>query len=286
MNENTLSTQVQDYLKGRLSSPEKAAFEQKLAEDPALQQELALQRLEMEATESLIAAETRQLFENWKQEAPNLAPKRFNFTAGHAGIVLLSLVLLYGVYRWMQAPLPPPPPPIVQPERVPAPVAEQNNPVSPKPEMAKPAALNPYPALAKAHFKEPVLSSFRSGKDNSAGSRWQDAKTAYEKRNYDRVLSLLVDMDSTRRQSADFLTGCALFHLNRYEEASNKFLLVLSAGNQQFKWQSEWSLLLCRLAQYPKFEKDARQRLDAILANPNHPYHEQATQLKKSIKKE
>ncbi|MBK8968455.1 MAG: tetratricopeptide repeat protein [Lewinellaceae bacterium] len=68
MNDNINTDRIEAYLLGHLAPAEAAAFEQEMAQNPALATEVDKQRLELRAMELLAEAELRANFSAWKAE--------------------------------------------------------------------------------------------------------------------------------------------------------------------------------------------------------------------------
>ncbi len=299
MKDHIFSDLVRDYLKGNLSMVEMERFEQALFADRDLQKEVALQRAEMEAGEGLLAEETRHLFKHWKSEAVVPSANQSNLKPIYWVALILGLCLLTGeLYTIFQVPEGTPPAntaPVQQ--QIVAPTRDENTPVSvpgitPEQDLKttpstdqKKSAKHPteYAALALKHFKEPVFSNFRSGSRDTASGPFEKAQAAYLAAQYEEVLRLLKQPLPQQQQSADFLSACAFFHLKRYEEAAAQFSTLIAANSRKYKFQSEWSLLLCRVAVYPKYKMETLKQLDDMNASPDHPYYEPAKRLKKSL---
>lgn len=284
MMESTPDDLIRAYLKGQLEDTALQDFEQRLQTEASLPRTLALHRTEMAAAELLIAAEAREWFKTW-QSAPPPAKKN---TLNTILFWLLGGSLFLAVLLWLwpsfskQTPLPTPPSekakPLEQPTPKPAPEIAQPT-TAPKPPRMSPPAPS-YTALALRQLPDPVRTAFRrTKKDTLALSPLRRAQDAFVAGDYTETLVLLALTDSSQAQSAAFLAAHALFRLKKFGEASKIFTSLIGQNSRQYKFQSEWGLLMCRLTDLPQGEKAFRQQLNGILENPDHPYYNQAKRL-------
>lgn len=302
MKENIPEELLRDYLKGKLTPSDRENLEHLLRDNPELAQTLALLRTEMAASELLIASETRELFKEWQAQK---TPRR-GFSDKKSGlwwIAFVALLLFVPAAVWLfnrpdaalpeqnENPAPPQEAPV--PEQKPTP---EKSPVMP--EVQPPVATIPPEttvatvrksqtnrALATQFLPDPLLSKYRRSPTDTVLSTFNRAQEAYEAGDYRLTLELLAQTDSTRLQSATFLSAHALFHLQRFEEAEAGFMRLVQLDSRQYRYLSEWGALMCRLANSPKREPIFRQQLNGILANAAHPYHEQAKALEKELHK-
>lgn len=279
--------QIRDYLKGRLSGEERAAFESRLRQDAALTARLELLRAEMAAAELLIAEDTRALFEHWRQERPNKEAFWRRPRFWYATFVLTA-VLVLGAWWFYTAKEPEPPVELPLREQR-SPVQEEKKSVPVAPTATAPAARRPkktdYIALADRYFQEPVQPTVRRPLADTTLSPLRSAQEAYGQGRYEEALEWLAQVDSTRGQSAAYWQANALYHLRRFAEAEAAFAQLVADNSRQYRYASEWGMLMCRLAVLPK-EKDLfEKQLQAIIADPKHPYAGQAVQLDAAIRK-
>ena len=272
MNEKIPDGLLRRYLRGTLSQTEREQFEKELDNDPELVEEVALRRAEMAASELLINTESRQWFQEWQQPGENhfwgKASVRW-LLAIAAGIALIFAAIL--LLR---------PPEVVIPQK-PAPRVLPPQAASPLPESGS----NGYIAMARQYAEKPVLSGtrqLRAGESNV--SAFRQAQDAYAAGEFQKALDLLTQTDKSQLQSATFLEAHALFQLQRFDEAAERFSRLIENNSRQFRYSSEWGLLMCRLAELPEQTPEFRQQLRDILANPQHPYYEQAKKLQTTLK--
>lgn len=283
---------LRDYLLGKLSPADRDTFQSRLQTDPELAQELALQRAEMAASELLIAADTRNLFGQWRTEK--------HPGGGFSGIkpllwlggIAAGVLFIFAAIRLFS--------PVSAVEqtknRTALPIPPETQAVQNLPEQPgqtagtlpeKPATRSPkedYRQLAAQLLPEPVLSTLRRIPADSSVSSFYRAELAYSRGNYQETLDLLDQTDSTRWQATAFLSAHALFNLRRFAEAETRFGSLTAANSRQFRYLAEWGVLMCRLADFSKQEKAFRDQLYGILTRPEHPYFEQAQTLEKKLK--
>ena len=283
---------VRDYLQGKLSPADRDTFKKRLETDLDLVRELAVQRAEMAASELLIASESRELFREWQSKnSPRRGAAGFTPLLWLGGIAA-GLLLLFAAIRFFQQPAGPAAsaedaaPPLEQP----LPGAAENPaappPVAVIPEKPGPATLpsKDYFTLAKQLLPAPVLSNLRQSPTDSAASAYRRAEQAFAAGDYQKTLDLLARTDSTRWQSAAFLSAHAMFRLKRIDEAEKRFSLLAEQNSRQFRYSAEWGRLMCRLAGYPERERQFREQLNDILTKPDHPNYEQAKALDAALK--
>lgn len=294
MKENSPDDLVGAYLKGKLARPDLEDFEKQVESNPDLAEAVALRRAEMAASELLIASETRDLFGEWQQGGP---PPRNFFSPGSiawlAALAVGACLFAFLIRTRQQENLVPAdkpgPPANVPAKEMPAPVP----PITPKgpavellPEKKAPLkhTTGYYRALAERSMPDPLLSNLRQPSADSVVSTFRQAQLAYEAGKFAQTLDLLAQTDSSRLQSATFLKAHALFRLKRFGEAEALFSRLVEWNSRQFRFQSEWGLLMCRLSDYSRRKKEVRRQLDEILAKPEHPYFEKAKSLQNELK--
>lgn len=280
---------IKNYLQGRLSAPERAALEVLVASDPDLAQRVALLRAEMAAAELLIAEDTRQLFQTWgKQPRRTLLGKMpLLWSVGTIAVLLLLAIATWLTTRPTNTKTPPPPKANTQhPQAAPVPPPDRpRQPIAQVPPTTAPRhSATDYRALAAQNLYDPVLPNFRHAATDTADAPIAQAQQAFSAGNYEQTLRQLAQADSTHSQTTAFLAAHALFRLGRFGEAAEQFAALAAQRSRQYRYAAEWGLLLCRMAELPEQEAAFRQQLDALLAQPEHPYSEQAKALELGIR--
>lgn len=293
MKDNTTDDLIRAYLGGKLPPAEREGLEKRMLDDPELAEQVALQRAEAAAAELLIAAETRQLFQQWQAEEPQ---QPLVFRGGPlrwAVGIAAALLLVFAAWQMLRPPadmpMPgspaPPQPPADLPATPPAPTAGIEA-VTPSHRLNRTPASRPqnHLALAKQHLPDPLPANLRrSTTADSTASIFQKAQQAYAAGNYPRTLELLTQADAAQQQSATFLTAHTLFQLGRFGDAAEQFDRLIAQNSRQYRYRSEWGLLMCRLADRPRSETAFQNQLNEILAQPEHPCFQQAVALRKRL---
>ncbi len=280
MKETLSDEEIRAFLKGRGEPEERAAFAERLAIEPELAQQTARLRIEMAVSELLIAEETRALLQRWREQ------KRQGAFIGTrprliAAVLAMLLMLAGALWYFLTPPVPTPPP------------AEQHHRSTPQQALepeSEPIAQGPVTSSRRAEdyrrragrlLPDPPLPNFRHAPSAGSDDPVAKAQRAYAVGDYAAALNLLAQADSTRHQTAAFWAAHALFRLERYDEAAERFAALIAQGSRQYRYAAEWGLLLCYYAQFPTQTPAFRQQLQAILAQPNHPYFEQAKEIAK-----
>lgn len=294
MKKHLTDDQIQAYLRNQLPPTEREQLEKTLLDDPEIAEQVALQRAEAAAAELLIAAETRELFLQWQAKKtlprPVFRGGPLRWAIGGAAGLLLVFVAWQMLRPAAHEPLPGRPAPAQPPSELPAPQAAApaaQPPVATAPPKPKaPAKSRPqnYPALAQQHLPDPLPSNFRQpAAADSTASIFQTAQRAYGAGDYQQTLNLLAQTDVAQQQSAAFLAAHALFQLGRFGAAAEQFERLIAQNSRQFRFRSEWGLLMCRLADRPRSEKVFQKQWKEMLAQPEHPYFQQAKALRKAL---
>ncbi len=294
MKENSTNDLIRAYLGGKLPSTEREQLEKMMLNDPELAAQVALQRAEAAAAELLIADETRQLFQQWQSEKPRqhalFRSGPLRWAVGMAAALLLVCAMWQILRPAVDAPMPSSPAPTQPPADLPAtppasapqpPIAgvEQNPPAK-----AKGRSSN-HLTLAQQLLQDSPLTNLRQTTiTDSTASIFQKAQQAYASGDYSQTLALLVQADAAQQQSATFLMAHTLFQLGRFRDAAEQFDRLIAQNSRQYRYRSEWGLLMCRLADRPRSETAFQNQLKEILAQPEHPCFQQATALRDALK--
>ncbi len=278
MKETFSDEEILAFLKGRGDPEERAAFAERLTTEPELAQKTARLRIEMAVSELLIAEETRALLQRWR------AQKRQSAFIGTRprliAVVLAGLLMLAGaLWYFLTRPVPTPPPAEQHHRSTPQQALEpESEPIAQGPVTSSRRAED-YRRRASRLLPDPPLPNFRHALTTGSDDPVAQAQRAYAAGDYTAALDLLAQADSTRRQTAAFWAAHALFRLERYDEAAERFAALIAQGSRQYRYAAEWGLLLCYYAQLPTQAPAFRRQLQAILAQHNHPYFEQAKEI-------
>lgn len=289
MNPHDRHLSVRAYLLERLSPAERADFEAALQSDPELAREAALQFAEMEAGEMLLEAQARA----WIQEQRQARRRRNRFWLSQKplGVLLAAAVVFLAVAIWWFRPpekrgAVPPSAARQTPETRPAPATLPSGdtarvtPAGVADHSADPVPVRPdrYLALAVENLPEPALHALRSPVADSAQGYYRRAEAAYARGDFHLALFLLGRTDSTQRQLSAYLSAQALFRLRRFDAAAEQFSYLAGIQSRQFRYDSEWGLVMCHLAQ-KKRRPVALDALRKIANTPEHPYAAKAEAL-------
>ncbi|NUO00295.1 MAG: hypothetical protein HUU01_06725 [Saprospiraceae bacterium] len=278
MNPNLLD-KIEAYLDNALSTEEKAAFEQAVAEDQALAEEVAIFQLEREGRELLIEAELREKLLQWNaaeeddrdltnREIPeNSAQKKK--PANWRLILLLSvfssLAVLLAWWYWPLEPsvnqqsLPEPsvttprnsPPPILQQEEK-APVVQGEPSIKKTTPKVTTPETNSEQQLAIAYYERSEGADVLRGDGTAtpASTPLQAAKDDYRSKNFARAAATLKKIpegDPYYWQAQDLL-GHTLFSEKNYAEAAKAFRHISDRNNNERGEKARWYLALSLIA--------------------------------------
>lgn len=309
-NDEQLFFKIDDYLKGRLTPEEAAAFRQQIAADPELAQAVELQRFGREGLEYVLEKDLREKMKTWKkgpaQDEQKTPPNTRNGNR-NLWLGLLALALLVTVAFFMFRPIKelavPGVSPIERPQESPGdsiqadpaptqpsqnqlPVAEE------KKQPAQPAQVQ-YAALSASEYELPenLSSGLRSDAVNSGQSELTPAVKAFKSSPPD-YKTAIVELKKITRQShpavydqAQEMLAHAYFNTKQYAEAARIFEEMTRQGlTSSAHDQAEWYLLLSLL---PDYERQ-QAKIDALLEKMSEPEHEQtenAAEVKRKLER-
>lgn len=301
-------THIEDYLLGHLSEREARQVEQRAQSDADFARELLLQKFILEGIEAVgdahIQAEIAQIDHRLEKEG------FFDAASGHQqgawfsvplyrtlAIIAAVLLAALAIRWWLARTTPaatreapaantapaPQPGPAVSPDTV---ATMLPSPTPPGAERQTPAGPDArYPALAMANWSAPDFSNVRSAQANSSDLLAQSIE-AFRKKEYAAVIQRLRSVSQTDPNywplsevyaHACYLSGNTL-------QATRRFRQIAASGQLPFSERAEWYLLLCYLTRYPQDQSAFEALLSKILADPGHPYVEQARQLAKEVR--
>ncbi|HLP95060.1 MAG TPA: hypothetical protein VK168_13545 [Saprospiraceae bacterium] len=291
---------LDDYLNDRMSASDKAAFEQTLTNDPALQQRLDALRAENTVLQLLRREHLLQQLEQWSDESvpekktdPVQVGRKTISSRNLIIIALIALLLAIGIAIMIKNSGVEDTPSINQPSTPPAqlvdtlkktPVQEPIAQKTPKENLPK-VDNAAYAALAaNAYVEEDFSQTLMGGGGDDAESRYAQAVDFYGKKQYKKALDLLKNPDKQLEQEYLYLRGYTYYHLGQYAKAEQDFKAFRNFTNSDRKLDAVWCEVFCLTRQLPA----SRSRLDKVLAeisaNPKHPYFDRAQQLKNKLK--
>jgi uncharacterized coiled-coil protein SlyX len=303
---------IEAWLKGELPAAEAAAFEAEVAADPALAEEVELQRLTLSAMEHLSEQHLQQNILGWMNDveiddAPQVAKKNpgseFKRNLLWVAVALLLLIgsLVYFIsdanaakrriaaleaairqqdsvlFELKQRPT-------VDSAGIDS-LARENRRLQQELKNSQDAGEAPGPF---AYYRKPkdLGAAVRLGEDPSVTELLRDGARFFQKSDLKRAednarAALKIDPEN---RDADRLLAHVLFGQRRFFEAEPIFARLREkyALTSDLAREAEWNLLLC----YRALAADTGQRalfnaaLDKILNERDHPYHSEALKMK------
>jgi len=286
-----LYDQIEAFLNGQLAGDARESMLKALAEDPELARELELRRLEFEVSESLIAQRIRDQLRGLRSpESPPPVPGR-KFRRLLYWIAAMLSIAAIGVYWRQTHTIPTAPNPVqapghtppVQPD-VPAssgPQANQDGTKSERKNTPENKAARRHLALATGLYRRPDLETLRSAAP-AANDACDLALAAWEKQDYAAVIAALQNFSDKdpKWMRALTLRAHAQFNLKRFAAASQSFSTIAESKIMPWSEEADWYALLAMLADGKADTAAFLAQLNGVLADPGHPYFEQAKALK------
>lgn len=250
MNPEETFDKIEAYLKGQLDAKEKAAFEQKMATDSNLQEEVALHRLEQQSMELLVEKDIRGKMQKWKTESKEVtqAPKRNTIVRLGPWLAAATVALLLLFYFLV-----------------------------PKEQVLS------GPELAAQYYEKPKSSQERSiNIDNQ--NPLLEAFTLFDASNFIAAADLFgaVPAASPYYWLAQEWLGHSQYNANQLAQAIETFKRVVDGDVSPYSERNEWNLLLAYLKDNQ--EREARQVLNKVLEEEGHAYHKKVEKLKQHLK--
>ena len=318
--EEILFFKIEDYLRGRLSPTERAAFEAEMASDTELSALVYRQKQENQALELLAERDLRTRMNGWERQSPPVlvsAGGRFRF--GWVKWAAAALVVLAAGWWLLDR---------NTPTDVEAPIAVQPNvpdttltktpgakPVSPVPQKQRPNVkpprdevaqaperpVNPsksqapaptkktvdYAALADEFYRERDF--FPGGQQTTSpgAAGYDDALQDFKKGKYSDLLSKLRKGGKLNANDLNVkeLLGHSLLKSRQYDAAINTFREIVNARRQPYADRAEWAMALVYLQQMPGKSTQLNYSIDRILARPGHLFYARAKALQTKLKK-
>lgn len=291
---------LDDYLKDRMSASDKAAFEETLTNDPALQQRLDALRAENTVLQLLRREHLLQQLEQWSDESvpekktdPVQVGRKTISARNLIIIALIALLLAIGIAILIKNSGVEDTPSNNQPSTPPAQIVDtlKKTPVQEPIAQETPQEKLPkidntaYDALAaNTYVEEDFRQTLMGDGGDDAESRYEQAVEFYSKKQYKKALDLLKNPDKQLEQEYLYLRGYTYYHLGQYAKAEQDFKAFRNFTNSDRKLDAVWCEVFCLTRQLPA----SRSRLDKVLAeisaNPKHPYFDRAQQLKNKLK--
>lgn len=301
MRERLQKEKIEAYLTGQLPPAEAHAFEQDMAGDEALANEVAMQRLEHDAMELMLEKRLKSRMADWKHNPP---PNPFESPAPappppaskgswRKWLPLLGLAILVfsGLWYFLREeqpaahpnnwPTEAPTSPTTPVQKTDVPVATDEGtgtapatqPPATTPKHDKPTDLqnSRYLALATDNYDAADFSSGLKGAGNEK-STYELAAEAFVAEQYSKAVGLLAKKEAGNESQVRYLRGHALFNLKKYGQAATEFKAVADNEFAPDYLSAQWYLALSYLAHGPsaraKFLKLAEELADAKNQHP------------------
>lgn len=297
---------IDDYVHGRMSESDRAAFEDALQVDADLARRVEAMQLEAKVLRMLRNEHLLAQMDAWHNTAQ--PEKQTNHltedgarrsTYGKWVIAVLVIALLgililisrSNIFDKRQDPNIAPTPPVTTEDTtttrpiIPSkPIAaEKNTPPLPAPAQ-KPPTTRDFTAIASStYIAEDFSQTLMGTGDGSSETPYEQAVRLYEAKQYREALALLEKPDKNREQEALYLRGYTYYHLGQYAKAEADFRKFRDYDDSDRKLDAIWCEVFCLTKQLP----GSRTRLDVILkaitSNPKHPYYDRAKALEKAL---
>lgn len=286
MNQQYDLEDMEDYLGGRMSDSDRAAFDTALASDPELQKRLEALQVEAKVDRLLREDLLLEQFDIWEKEsADKTNQKRRRLLLVSAVIILLGLLSLL-LFRTTQVQTPVKELPPIKVDSTP----EQSK--TPEEIALKPGPTTQSPdktwaELAKKAFIEEDFSQRLMGAGNQGKPTdpLTQALKWYTAGKYETALSLLQKPDPGRMEEFLYLRAYTYYHLQRFEKAEQDFSEFRKFPVSDRKMDAQWGEVCCMLQQMPA----VAPRLDLLLkemeSSPDNPYADRARALRKALRR-
>lgn len=302
---------IQDYLLGRLSPRDRAAFDSDMAADDQLAARVRRQQQENQALELLAERDLRVRMNAWERQMPatTLAPAGGRYRLTWVKWAAAALVVLAAGW-WMidRTNTPVEAPVAVQPETPqaapktspkPAPGRPQRRPNSESQQdvitdapngPSKPRRIPPpvpakktvdYAALADEFYRERDF--FPAGQSTGSGAAGYDrAVQDFKKGKYSDLLPQLRrggKLD-TKDMKVKELLAHSLLKNGQYNAAVAAFREIVNSRRQPYADKAEWALALVYLRQMPGRAGELDRALERMVARPGHSFYGKAKALR------
>ncbi len=296
MEDDLLFDKIERYLQGKMSVAESTAFEQQIAADPALAEQVDLQRFELDSLDFLLEEDLREKFTRWKNTPPNAgATWRRWWWAPLLVVGIAAVWFFWPAPEQTQTPArQETAPPVSTPER---PIATKDQPEPTQPEKPAPATPNTgrqYLALAETNYRLPdrLGGTLRTGSPQTPtpGNVLAAGIQAYGAGAYPQAVAAFQKIQETddpqRYLLAQEWLGHTYFKQKQFAKAAAVFqMLVGKQAGLTTQDDAEWYLLLSLLPQYNQHKQQADQLLQKMRKPENyHRYAPDANTLAESLK--
>jgi len=317
MIDQALHEKIEDYLLGKLSAQEAAAFEADIRNDPELAEEVELHRLILPVPDRLAELAFREKFARWRAESEPDPATPLRESAGArwwpAVVLLLLLAGAFGLWwhydtqlthereehrKTKQA---------LEVERLKSQDLEQENrqlredlqnalqsksdtkpvkrPTDTVPGGSPPVAVAPQPDPEWVKMAEEPLYAYAEimldgVRDRGAGSQALIARadTAITNKKYREASALLARVPPEDSEYSTSLEMLAFVQFKRKQYA--EAAKTFEKYYKEYNKKADWSLCLYYLGDYPRHKAEFKALLGTIIATPGRPMHAKAVALK------
>lgn len=311
MNQLELYEKIEGFLKGRLNEDERASFEKEIQADQTLAKEVALYKAIMKVPDEEKIKEFRTLVENVaSQTLPTTSSSRskiIRLRYRHwwaLGVAAMAL-LVFGIWLLLHPKtntsseefmveiqdtssipedvIPPQEQQLSEesheknadPDILPSRPQQRSSSPSPEPKSDN------YLALAQESYTPYDVNVNRDVQESDPETeKLELAKKAFTEGDYQEVIALSNVVEEKQQFEFLKLRANAYFMLNQYKNAAIDFQELTT--NRYSKYDAEWNLLLCYLAQLP----ETRTTFDSLLVkllNEDHPFAQKAKNLQEKL---
>ncbi|MCB0581541.1 MAG: tetratricopeptide repeat protein [Phaeodactylibacter sp.] len=241
------------YLSGAMPESEKAAFEARLGQDPALAARLEEYRLLLAGLKAMRAEAFYRQAEAWAKELEMAPPAQAKKPAvkflwpravRYAAAAVLVLALAFAGMKYY--------------------------------------ALSNYStdALIAQNYHPRNTPATLSGREDL----FREGFNAYSEKDFPAAIAFFsrIPEENPRYAEAQLFLGYACFESGRYPAAVQAFQRAADAHDQRFSENAEWHLLLSRFRENPASPAFA-SLLDKLARDPQHSFHDEALRLKASL---
>lgn len=305
---------IDDYLRGRLSPLDRAAFESDMAADAELAALVQRQKQENQALELLAERDLRARMNTWeRQMPPMLAPAggryRLKWLRWAAAAMLVCVAGWWLIRQTgpVEAPVAVQPQtpvttPKTNPKPAPAPKPQERRPkTEPSKDVITDASERPAPApkstptapakktidyasLADEFYRERDFFLSQSGGSGAAG--YDQALQDFKKGRYSDILPKLRPggkLDSKDLKTKELLAH-SLLQSRQYDAAIVAFREIVNSRKQPYADKAEWALALVYLRQMPGKSAELDRALERIAARPGHGFYGSAKALQMRLR--
>lgn len=239
---------IEKYLTNELSSSEKQAFDARLLEDESLTAEFQRRQTAHKALDFMIAANLKKQLSELEEEDKVVSITSRRTSRMRILSIAASLLVLIGVFYFLSS-----------------------------------QGTTSRPELAAHYYEQPDYNTQRSSSDTTAPEdELSKGIAALINGEYAQAIT---NLDSIQNSDpfyilAQYYQGHALYLSKQFDKAEENFDRVSASGDVRRVNEAEWYSLLSCLAQ----DAPCTQKLDNLLNNTGHDYHDQALAISKRLK--